>query len=171
VFDLQAESWVTGSFPAMSTARSHFGMGVDPDTGMVLVFGGEGTGAGGPPLASVECYDPIAGAWSAKANLPRAVKGALCLREGYHLVLIGGEAFHPTLGTVMTERIRIYEHLSDTWTESKASLPARCRDLYGCTSAVSWTHRGTSQSDTFCLFGGGFDGVNRCTGFYRFYRR
>jgi N-acetylneuraminic acid mutarotase len=170
VFDLGSESWVSGPFANMNVARSHFGCGLEPETGRIYVFGGEG--AGGSFLNSVEFYDPGTDTWTLTANpMPVSVKGALCLREEGQLVLFGGEVEHPTAGSVITDRIWTYAHTGDLWTESERTLPYPARDLTGCTVKCTWIHRGNAQSEEFCLLGGGFDGANVRDGFFRFYTR
>ncbi|MHC4781066.1 MAG: Kelch repeat-containing protein, partial [Planctomycetota bacterium] len=169
VFDLQTQSWDAGPFASMTVARSHFGIGLEPGSGLIYVFGGEGTG--GTYLNSVESYDPVANAWTTLSNLPMGLKGPLCLEEGNRLKLFGGEILHATLGSVATNRILAYEHSSDSWRWESRTLPYAARDLFGITVTPAWTHRGTPHAAEFCLIGGGHDGTSYRDGFFRFYTR
>ncbi len=170
IYDITGGSWSTGT--SMGTARSHFGIGAIPDTGLIYVFGGEV--AGGAPTDSVERYDPVADTWKTSedavdplSTLPLALEGTLCLFERDNLKLFGGER----TGGFPSARIFLYEHSADQYRLLGESLPYPARDLFGVTAAFTWNHRGTDQSDEFCLLGGGYDGVNYRDGFFRFYTR
>jgi N-acetylneuraminic acid mutarotase len=164
IHDLSSGSWTAGG--SMTTARSHFGYGLEPDTGCIFVFGGEGDAAA--YLDTVEKYDPAADSWTTmSATLPTALKGPLCLFEGYHLKLFGGEK--PS-GAV-TRAVLVYSHWADSWTAAPVTLPYPARDMFGSSEPTTWNQRGVSQTDRFCLLGGGFDGTNHKDGFFRFYTR
>ncbi|MHC5079923.1 MAG: Kelch repeat-containing protein [Planctomycetota bacterium] len=167
IYDLQTNTWVTGSFPAMGTPRSHFGFAAFE--GRLYAFGGEGMG--GAFLNTVERYDPAANTWATINTLPMGLKGALCLYEGGHLKLFGGEIQHPSVSNVMTDQVLVYHHADDTWRREDVVLPYPARDLAGCTVNTTWQQRGQAQGNEFCFLAGGFDGTNRRDGFFRFTTR
>ncbi|MCU0724121.1 MAG: hypothetical protein MUC63_11025 [Planctomycetes bacterium] len=164
IFDPSSSTWSAGA--SMAVARSHFGMGVEPVSGMLYVFGGEGSG--GTCLSSIERYDPALGAWTTMtATLPVGLKGTLCLWESFSLKLFGGQK----PDGAATEQVFAYEHWADRVRVENVVLPYPARDLAGCTLTHAWNHRGTPQREEFCLLGGGFDGTNHRAGFFRFYTR
>jgi N-acetylneuraminic acid mutarotase len=174
IHDFTSSTWSTGT--SMGTARSHFGYSVEPETGRIYVFGGEG--AGGTYLDSVEFYDPAADTWKTSedavdplSKLPKPLKGVLCLYEGFHLKLFGGEYDNATAGATMTGRIYIYNHWADGYSIAPVELPYPARDMHGCSTTYTWDHRGKDQTDQFCFLGGGFDGTNYHDEFFRFYSR
>ncbi|MHC5038073.1 MAG: Kelch repeat-containing protein [Planctomycetota bacterium] len=167
IFNITTSTWDTSSTPAMNVARSHFGIGREPNTGRIYVFGGEG--AGSATLASVEYYDPSTNTWTtAPGSLPEALEGALCLLEGGRLHLLGGERSNSTL----SDRIWFYDSMSDVW-KWEGKLPYAARDLYGCRTVHTWYHRDQTSNgeihDEFTFFGGGWDGTAERGETFRFY--
>jgi N-acetylneuraminic acid mutarotase len=166
VYDLDTGTWETGPFDAMNTPRSRFGCTVDPDLGRIYVFGG--AGAGGAALTSVEWYDPATDAWTTAAGaMPRPLKGVTALVERGTVKVYGGI----TTGGLLTDAVYQYYPVSNVWKESAARLPVPACDLAGCTMPVTWTHRGTDQTDEFCFLAGGWDGTACQARFLRFYTR
>jgi len=167
VYDTLLSTWTTAGFAPLSTPRSHFGF--TSIQGRIYAFGGEGNG--GAFLDAGERYDPRMNAWQSVGSLPHGVKGCLCLVENGHAKLFGGEIEHPTASSVMTNRILVYDHKQDQWRLEDARLPYAARDMFGCTSVVQWSQRGTVQQDEFCFLGGGFDGSVYRDDFFRYMTR
>ena len=163
IYDLQGDSWVSGSFPAMGASRSHFGhTALD---GILYAFGGEG--AGGAALSSAEQYDPSRNTWSSVAGLPFALKGALCLCESGRCLLFGGERSNGR----MSDQILCFDPRENRWRILDTVLPFGARDMSGCVTRHSWSHAGTTMEEEFCLIGGGYDGTTLRSDFRRFYLR
>jgi N-acetylneuraminic acid mutarotase len=161
-YDLTAGSWA-GSYTSMSAARSHFGFATIE--GRVHAFGG--AGSGGSPIQTAERYDPKSNSWTALSNLPEALSGVLCLKEGGRWKLFGGE----NSGGAVSDRIYVYDRSEDSWTLAGKALPYPARDLCGFTAVHSWTHRGNAQKAEFCLIGGGHDGSGFRPDVFRFSTR
>ncbi|MCU0722360.1 MAG: kelch repeat-containing protein, partial [Planctomycetes bacterium] len=152
IYDPAAQTWTTGA--SMGSARSHFGCGAEPETGFVYVFGGEDGTAGG--TASIERYDPALNLWiTTTSTLPTPLRGPLCLLEGRNLRLFGGQRPDGR----MSDLVLSFEHRTGAVRIETCVLPYAARDLFGCTLACTWSHRGAGQTDEHCLLGGGFDGT------------
>ncbi|GEM_PF-745893 len=174
MYDFTTSAWSTGT--SMGTPRSHFGYAVEPETERIYVFGGEG--AGGAYLDSVEYYEPATDTWRTSEDavnplntLPRGLKGVLCLFEGFHLKLFGGEYDHALDGPTLTRQILVYDHWADRYGVEARELPYPARDMFGCSATGSWNHRGNDQTDRFCFLGGGVTGTHYHDAFFRFYSR
>jgi N-acetylneuraminic acid mutarotase len=170
ILDLTTDTFDAGPFDSMNTPRSHFGYALEPMSGCIYVFGGEGNGSS--YLDSVEKYDPVADTWTTIGTaLPYAVKGALVLYENYRFHMFGGEIDHPSAGAMMIDRIYSCDKLAGTWKEDETILPYAARDMYGCTTTYTWSHRGKNHTEEYCFIGGGFNGTDYKGGFYRYYSR
>jgi N-acetylneuraminic acid mutarotase len=84
--------------------------------GKIYVIGGGG--ADNKPVASVHVYDPAAGTWAARANMPtaRALFGASAV--GGTIYAVGGT----TIGLDKLAVVEAYDTVTDNWTR-KADLP------------------------------------------------
>jgi energy-converting hydrogenase Eha subunit A len=105
-YDPTTDSWTTKA--SMPTARRAMGIGVV--NGILYAVGGrQGTIGSGPPLATVEAYDPATDSWTTKAPMPGT--------EGLGVGVVNG-----ILYAVDFTLVAAYDPVADAWT-TKASMP------------------------------------------------
>lgn len=132
-YDPASDSWST-SAPIPLPPRENFtAMEVN---GRIYVFGGQKptavhsitTNGEDVALHSVSEYDPLADAWTPKADMPTARSNATAAAINGKVYVVGGYA--PPNGQVFFLALEVYDPSSDTWDTSKAPM------LYPCWSGA-----------------------------------
>jgi len=107
-------AWTTGA-PLSIPRTDHQ---VAATNGKVYVLGGYS----GSMLARVDAYDPVANAWSQKADMPEARRAFASGVIGGKIYVSGGMSFTDYNAVTYLKSTRIYDPVADTWS-SGADCP------------------------------------------------
>jgi len=138
IYDIASNTWSIG--PPLPDVRTDMASGYNPANGKIYLIGGFNTALSDSGQPDTWEYDPVAGTYTNKTDIPELAGGyASGIINGHLYVAGGSDAINVSLNTVWD-----YDIAADTWTQ-KSNMPGAQNNVRGSAVAL----------DSLFVFGGG----------------